>query len=368
MGLWERLADDGHLPSHGNRSHWGTPTPIERDFLFSVHGSGWHLDRQRFEALLAEQARAHGVDWCYGHRLQKCRRYLGVWELTVKTPLGVQTLEADFLVDATGRAARVARALGVRRMRSDRLVGVTATLAAGRPGTSDSFTVVEAVPSGWWYSAPVPGGGLTVAFMTDSDALSRLGVRSLEGWYASVRQTGPTWSRIAAGSYRLATPVRIASADTSRLDSVAGKGWLAVGDAAAAYDPLSSYGICSALGTGFQAAEALAGMAAGRTSALAEYISLLDQVYDGYRAGWREHYAAERRWPGEAFWSRRQGDVPMIGVEYRSIRQGANPTQLHDPAAKQGAPPNAHTSFRGSGHRQRPGAVEDDLCLPHAPQ
>src|SRR5207302_8692448 len=155
----------------------GTAAPIERDFLFGVNGPGWHLDREKFEALLCEVARANGVDGRYRHRLAGCRRRGPVWELTARTPRGGELLEAEFVVDASGRASRLARALGARRTRYDRLVGITATLRPTGTGISDSFTLVESAPGGWWYSAPVPGGSLPVAFMTDSDQRGRAGLR-----------------------------------------------------------------------------------------------------------------------------------------------------------------------------------------------
>jgi flavin-dependent dehydrogenase len=307
MGLSDRLRRDGHLPSYGNRSVWGTVVPIERDFLFGVHGPGWHLDRRKFESLLAETAREAGADWRYRHRLEGCFRRGRAWEVTVRTPRGVKVLKADFVVDATGRSSRLARALGVRRTRYDRLVGVTAVLRNSGPGLGDSFTLVETVPAGWWYSAPVPGGGLAVAFMTDGDRLDRVGVRDPGGWHALVRQSGPTHDRVRTGAYGLSAPPHVAPANTSRLTLAAGEGWLAVGDAAAAFDPLSSYGICSALGTGFHAAEAIAEAAAGRPSALGEYACLIDRAWACYVAKYREHYESERRWPEEPFWRRRHG-------------------------------------------------------------
>ena len=42
----------------------------------------------------------------------------------------------------------------------------------------------------------------------------------------------------------------LVAAKNSKLKNVIGKNWIAVGDAAAAYDPLSSQGVMLALGTG----------------------------------------------------------------------------------------------------------------------
>ena len=88
LGLSEQLQRDGHLPSYGNRSVWGTPTPVERDFIFGTQGHGWQLDRARFEAALANKARADGADWRCGTRLLKCVWQDGCWTLIVRTASG----------------------------------------------------------------------------------------------------------------------------------------------------------------------------------------------------------------------------------------------------------------------------------------
>jgi flavin-dependent dehydrogenase len=310
LGLADGLRRGGHLRSYGNRSAWGTAAPVERDFLFGVHGPGWHLDRRRFESLLAETARAYGADWRYGHRLEDCRTRDGAWELHVRTDRGPSVLSSDFVIDATGRAARVARRQGARRVRYDKLVGVAAVLQSEGASVADSFTLVEAVASGWWYSAPLPAARLTVVYMTDGDLLRGVAADPA-GWRALLAEAEETLGRVGRGGYRLAAPPRVVPADTSRVVPAAGKGWLAVGDAAAAYDPLSSYGISSALGAGYYAAQAVAEAAAGGPGEAA-YGLLIDRTFSRFLAGCREQYALEGRWAAEPFWCRRR-TLPVQG-------------------------------------------------------
>src|SRR5260370_34381925 len=49
LGISDRLRRDGPLASSGNRSVWGSAPPVGRDSLFGTDGSGWHLDRRKFE-------------------------------------------------------------------------------------------------------------------------------------------------------------------------------------------------------------------------------------------------------------------------------------------------------------------------------
>ena len=306
LGLRDRLREEGHLPSHGNRSVWGSPIPLERDFLFGTSGHGWHLDRRRFEDALAGRARDEGVDWRYGCRLVGCRGRDGGWVLSVKTPLGDDGFEADFVVDATGRPARVARQFGARQVRYDRLVGAAVLMKSeSDERIKGTFTLVEAVANGWWYSAQLPDGALMVIYMSDSDLMDRAVIRRESVWAALLEETIHTRQRVHDGSYLPQADPHILAANSSRLDLITGERWLAVGDAAVCYDPLSSYGISSAMGGGLHAADAVVGYFEGEPNALLTYRAIMDRAYARYLSMHREHYALERRWASEPFWERR---------------------------------------------------------------
>lgn len=306
LGLAGLMGGDGHLPSHGNRSVWGGTAPVERDFIFGTQGHGWQLDRLKFEATLAGRAVEEGADWRYNSRVLGCSRRGGTCALSVRTPSGPETVEADFVIDATGRSARVARQFGARRFRYDRLVGAAVLFACNAGGgIKENVTLVEAVASGWWYSARLPGDKMMVAHMTDSD-LAGGGLRERGGWLSLLGETEHTQRRLGVGGYTPLSGPHVLQANSSRLDTLAGECWLAAGDAAAAFDPLSSYGISSALGGGYYAASAAADFLAGGADALATYKRLVGGAYARYLLMHYDHYSLERRWPDETFWRRRR--------------------------------------------------------------
>ena len=314
LGLEDLLERDGHLRSHGHRFVWGSPRPAERPFLASLQGEGWHVDRALFESRLAERAVAAGVDWRWGWRLRDCERAGAGWRLRLAGPEGHrEEITAEILADATGRPARLARRLGARRVRYDRLVGVSTLLASPRPA-ADTYTLVEAMPDGWWYSALLADGRLAVAFLTDLDLLDRrLAAGDRETWQERLAASPETRGRIEAHGYSLAAPVRAFPAESSRLDRIAGDGWLALGDAAAAYDPLSSHGIGSAMGSGYYGGHALADLLAGRSDARIAYLGILQDAYGAYLDLQRQCYAMEGRWPESPFWQRRH--APLYALE-----------------------------------------------------
>ncbi len=314
LGLDTWLQADGHLRSQGNRSFWGSTRPAESPFLANAFGNGWHVDRRRFEARLAETAQEAGTEWRWGARLASCMRSGRPgrkWRIEVVQAGRREALDVDFVADATGRPARLARRLGARRVRYDRLTGITGLLESPTPA-ADTYTLVEATPGGWWYSALLADGRLAVAFLTDGDLLSpslRCSRADPDAWWRLLLQTDSTRKRVAGSGYFLTAPLKIQPAESSRLDSIVGDGWIALGDAAAAYDPLSSHGVASAMGSGYYGGHAIADLLAGRAEARLAYLGLLEQAYGTYLAQQKELYAQEARWPDAPFWRRRQEGV-----------------------------------------------------------
>jgi flavin-dependent dehydrogenase len=275
------------------------------------------VDRRRFEARLAEAAQEAGAEWRWGCRLASCTAHEGGWRLDSSS--GV--LEADFVADATGRPSRLARRLGARRLRYDRLVGISSLLESATPA-ADTYTLVEATPEGWWYSALLSDGRLAVAFLSDGDLLDRPLLQAgadPTAWWQRLHQTTATRERVEGNGYHATAPLRVLPAETSRLDAILGDRWIALGDAAAAYDPLSSYGVASAMGSGYYGGHAIVDLLAGRSEARLAYLNLLQRAFGTCLDLQREHYRRETRWPDAPFWQRRQAEAYGLEPEPSSI-------------------------------------------------
>lgn len=307
LGLEALLERDGHLRSQGNRSLWGSPLAAENPSLLNPYGEGWHVDRRLFEARLAEAAREAGAEWRWGCRGQ---------------PSALP--DAAFVADATGRPARIARRFGALRLRYDRLVGISTLLASATPA-QDTYTLVEAARDGWWYSALLSDGRLAVAFLSDGDLLERpLLAGDPEAWWCRLRQTEATRERVEGNGYA-GLSIQVLPAESSRLDRIEGDGWLALGDAAVAYDPLSSYGVASAMGSGFYAGHAIADLLGGREEARLAYLDVMQRACDTCWDLQREHYARERRWPDAPFWRRRHDpDYGLVTAASGAARAGSS--------------------------------------------
>lgn len=318
LGLYDALLASGPRPSFANRSLWGGDgTLAEHNFVHSPYGPGWHLDRTAFNRALLAAAETAGADCRLRTRFNRAERTsAGHWLLHIDGPAGCERIAAALVIDASGRAATFARRQGARHRRYDRLTAVVATLAPAQP-VVESTTLVEATETGWWYSAPLPNDYLVTAFFSDPDLLGDGRSWRPDGWWAQLASSRETRERVAACGGALTGAPRIAAAGSALLVPIAGAGWLAAGDAAAAYDPLSSHGIGSALAAGQRAATAAMSYLAGDESALTAYAGRVSAAFADYVRLWLAYYADERRWPAAPFWRRRHqvrdlvaGDVP----------------------------------------------------------
>jgi len=290
LGVWERFANDGHLSSFGIRSAWGTPDLHINDFIMNPYGAGWHVDRARFDEMLASCAEEAGAMVYRETVVTSCMRDDGGrWQIETAD----HCFTADFIVDATGRSSSFARAQGAKRITFDRLIGVI-TFGTVSNESANSFTLIESAENGWWYSAVLPGSRSVVAYMTDSDLYDE------NVWLRELQRTVHVKKDYEPGETRV-----VAAANSSRLDDVIGDRWLAVGDAAMAFDPLSGKGVWMALRWAIEAARAI------QQNALADYDQRVKEEFERFLRVRESFYRKETRWPASPFWQRRHADIHL---------------------------------------------------------
>ncbi|PHR23541.1 MAG: hypothetical protein COA38_17055 [Fluviicola sp.] len=296
-----------HKLSYGNEAVWGSEQIREENFIFGIHGEGTHIDRVEFEKDLALEAKKEGVVWLYDHSVKKSVRADHQWNLEVDHQNTKKVFTADFVVDASGRKAVFGRHVGVKRIPTDKLVGISA-IYSGRQNLNAS-TLIESTPHGWWYSASLPDNKLVVTFMTDSDLISPLNANQVKGWITLLENTTHTIKRVK-GDRSLeidssTLKLDVNSACSSRLETITGSGWLAIGDAACTFDPLSSYGITAAMGTAYYGSCSIKDHFKGKKESFLAYNYLMDKMYHTYSPLVVEAYCQENRWKNETFWKRR---------------------------------------------------------------
>lgn len=302
LKVWEPFQKEQSLKSFGTHAAWGSDTFNTLDYMFTIHGAGWSLDRVRFDQMLARTFQERGGTLLTNTRFLHCEPTADQhWQVQLKNG---ESLHCKYLIDATGRRSRLAQQLGVPRIVYDRLLGVSC-VGQLPPDRSVEFSLqIEACDYGWWYTAPVPGNRLSVVLMSDSDLIGKHQATRPDRWHALLDQMPLTRQRVQGVEFKDAP--KPFSCFSSCLKQVGGKNWVAVGDAAASHDPLSSTGIPHALGSGIHGAILAANTLFGDGEMLASFQQSIEQDFRQYLQTHGQYYRREQRWPDAPFWQRRQ--------------------------------------------------------------
>lgn len=301
------VRDPAHGASLSILSYWPAGRASEHPYLFNLYGHGINLDRPAFDRSLAREASVRGVVLLSDAVPCGLEGGPRQWRLALRggnqTGPG-RTLRAQFLVDATGRAAWVARRMGERPRRHDGLVGLHGRcVARDRTCRVTDALWIESSESGWWYSAPLRGSEMVVVYMTDADLLAGQGGGADAVWRQRLRETPRTLERLKG--FALPARVRVAPAQSQRLARVFDSGWVAVGDAACAFDPLSASGIRKALEDGILVADAVAAALGGDDDLLERYQQRVADRFATYLHERAASYRLVQEWPHAPFWQRR---------------------------------------------------------------
>lgn len=314
----------GAFQTAGNVSLWAKEQPDGADFFFTSTGHGLCVDRLAFDEALRQSAAAAGATLIKGSGLQSCRRIgydSGNWEVVFVSDTQNRQVRARYIVDCTGRQAAVARTLGVSFIPDEDRLFAYAQWFISEGHDGDRHTRIEAAAQGWWYSSRLPGSDhgqsrRLVVFFSDKDLPVAKLATTPQGFEQLLRETKHIAPLLWERGYEASGAIRGAPAHSQRLERFCGDGWLAVGDAAQAYDPLSSQGIDKALNTGSHAGHMIhyaltdePGLLDASNSFIRRYDEEQRRLWADYITQRDYYYTIQPRWAEEPFWERRRQHI-----------------------------------------------------------
>lgn len=300
------LRPDELEPCVANVSAWGNEHWSYRNALSNPEGGGWHVFRHRFDASLRARAAALGVESIHA-RVGDVASSDRSWHVSVlgKHRLARPDLRARFLIDATGRRALICRKEGVGRRRLSEQFAAVGWMRHAE-NDLDRTTRVKSVADGWWYTARLPGALRVLAFHGLPRTVSQL-VNQPETFVRHCNATDLLPDEVRASA--LVEPLRATDAAVQCAENVIGPGWLAAGDAALSFDPLSSQGVLFALYSGIHGAETVIqclATAALAPTYLGEYERKVRDVLIANQRARRLFYTSERRYLDNPYWQNQQ--------------------------------------------------------------
>jgi flavin-dependent dehydrogenase len=302
LGVWESFQAQSPVECPGVVSAWGGRVD-EVDYTYNPFGTGWHIDRRRFDEMLFDSARRAGAFASPRQRVNFVREN-GGWRVERHVQShAAPPVYARFVIDATGRhGIRIENR--PKRIVDDVLLATVIRTSVPAAGKRDLRTWIEAVPSGWWYSACLPAGQIVAMFFTGRETFRRG-----KDFISRQLEDAPLTRARLQGAVAIGTRAEVVSVSSSCREQIVGDGWLSTGDSASSFDPLSGRGIFKAIRQSIAAAKAAEATLRGDAAALDSYAKTVRNEFDACLSQKAIFYGAHALTVDHPFWkARADGD------------------------------------------------------------
>lgn len=150
-----------HARVGGGLTVWGDGHVVASDTLRDPYGPGLRLDRAQFDADLRQASLEASCFW-WKVNVSDIKRQDGLWVIGLDDG---RILRASYIIDATGRSARIVRLLGVAQQRGTALVSLY-QVAKPQKNADLERTLIEATPDGWIYAGRLADGFWAIGYHT----------------------------------------------------------------------------------------------------------------------------------------------------------------------------------------------------------
>lgn len=300
LGLLEIFEANATQKTYGYDALWGGQALTEQNFFYhSPFQYGLKIDKSALVKRLENGA---------GSRIMKLKSVGSIVAfeegISAKFETENQTgeIRAKIIVDATGRNRFVLNQLGIPVEECDSLLAYSCHLPRKKHPALVHGVFVESFAEGWGIVSELNERLNVVSLFCPANSALQNAIKHYENWPEILSRTLYLKHFLSeANIYKVVG----AKANSSRPVSFAGDQWLTVGDAAMAFDPLSSHGISNAVFTAQKASEAIAErLFHGGESAFAQYDQMLDAIFQAYLQSRSRLYRQERRWAEPDWWER----------------------------------------------------------------
>jgi len=291
IGVTPAIERHGFLRKPGGTFLWGRQRE-PWSFWFREDPGGrphaFQVVRAEFDQILLDNARAHGAEVCEEHAVTAVETEGPARVLQVRQRRGtVRCIRPRFVVDASGQAAVIGRARGLRRF--DDFFKNLAIFGYFRdaerlPGELANHILSAAFSDGWFWYIPLHDGTMSVGAVIDARRWHAVADASPEATYRGLIACCPAVAdRLAAAT--LVSPIRVIRDYSYSSTRFGGPGYLLAGDAACFIDPVFSTGVHLACLAGFLGARAVDGIlrgTLGEVEALGEYERAYRDAFERY--------------------------------------------------------------------------------------
>jgi flavin-dependent dehydrogenase len=299
LNLRELFEESSFKKTFGYHSLWGTKQVVDTNFFFHhPYKYGLKLNKQKLLRNLTIKAKSNIIEFDKSFQLTLSEGNVCVRTQQQNTPLEIN---AKLIVDATGRNRAVLKQLNIESDYYDHLIASSCHLPKVKHDKLKHEVFVESFENGWGIVSALNESTNVITVFTKKGNTILPRLKEYENWKTALSETSILKDFLVDN---LNPKVIGGDANSSKATKVTGSNWLALGDAAISFDPLSSHGISNALYCAKTATVAIESFLESNSAfPLEQYENTLHLIFDEYLKNKTKLYAAEKRWKGSAFWN-----------------------------------------------------------------
>lgn len=315
----EGMSEECGVPSIGIKSYWGTEKPVYSDALMNPEGAGWIVNKRNFVNKLQDITKTFPVQFIEG-TLTSVKNESAAWKVNfLNQQRSLEELGAKFVIDASGRTNVLRKKFHLDRIRKDQLVCIS--VAVKKTGGQVSSVIIPD-EHGWWYSCTLPGkrDTILISYYTDADLLAERHMTKdpffLKHFLLSKKEVLSKIGHLEPGEYQY---LGTKAANMNKLSNIGEKNWIALGDAAMCFDPLSSQGMYNAMAMAAQTAGLIIQNGFIDHPIPERTVAFYHTFYKNACSIWEHYikhhyifYGMEQRWKNADFWKRRHTLKPNV--------------------------------------------------------
>lgn len=290
----------------GYNARWGTDRIVNNDFFFHrTCKNGLKLDKRALLAALEKQAEKHILPYS---TLLDISNDGTASKVHLKTTAGSpSTVKANIIVDATGRKRAILKKMNIASIAHDETLAFSCHLPYKKLPELRHPVYVESFATGWGIVSSMEQSYNVMTLFSSPDNPVFHQFKAYENWKHLLAETNSLKSFLTS---EVAMKVYGYQANSSRASQISGRNWLSIGDAAIAFDPISSHGISNAIYCADEASKAICSyLKHEKHDAFQEYAATLVQIFETYLQHKEALYRNEQRWPESEFWNKRAAVV-----------------------------------------------------------
>lgn len=276
-------------------SSWGCEKWFHKDGIYNPEGGGWQIDRSQFDNALRSKAVNAGSKLVMA-RMEKIEKKGSCFQLKLKTnTLKFQTLDnIECLIDASGRSSSVLRKFGIKHNRTQTQMAVFGWFQT--PDEQNEISMLKSTSQGWWYTSLLPNQIRVIVFYGLPKDVACY--QSHPELFLEAFNSTQILVTTVKSNHQL-TKLNTRDASFSIAEQLNSTDWIAIGDAALGFDPISAQGIFFAIYSAIRGAEALI---SATQSAMENYRQNIYHIAHKNYSTQMQYYTAELRFQNEPYW------------------------------------------------------------------